>query len=150
MSHLSQIVETKLTDLGALERAIEIACLKRKLKLELEIAPGLDIRGWAGQLQDKQYVAVIRALNLRADIGLAFIPAAGFPTDTVPIIENGVLTNGHFTLEADLMMLPELGPNLNLISNLYNAAVIESLFGGQTENEFQMELQTDNTVVINT
>lgn len=146
MSHLSKIIGTKLTNLTALRAAVELAAQKRSLKLELEVSPGLAIRGWRGAIQNKQYTAIIRCLSLNADIGLAFIPDTGLPAGTEPIVMNNVVQNGYFTLEADLMMLHELGPKLNLITNLYSATVIQSVLGDRQNNSF--DLNEDNSIVI--
>lgn len=146
MSHISKISQTKLTNLSALQLALELANQKRGLRLELEISPGLAIRGWRGAIQNKQYPAVIHCLNLRADVGLWFVPNPGLPATTEPLIINNVVQNGHFTLEGDLMMLDELGPQLNLITNLYNATVIQSVLP-ETDTG-SLELNDDNSIVI--
>lgn len=144
MSHISKISGVQLKSLGALQRALTIANQQRNLTLELQIGVGLTIRGWAGVRQNTQYIAIIRCPDLNADVGLSFVPDIGQAPDAVPVIENQLLQNGHFVLEADLMMLYPLGLNLNLITNLYTATLIQAALGSQE----QMDLLEDNSIVL--
>ena len=150
MSHLSQITNVELRSLTAIERALLIANQKRSLHLELKVGLDQTIRGWGGARQNTRYIAVIQCHNLNADIGLAFVPDIDQEPNSQPIIHDNVLQNGHFVLEADLMMLGALGPRLNLITNLYSAALIHAALGANLQDgqALQMELQSDNTIIL--
>lgn len=150
MSHLSTITNVALTNLSALERALRIANQKRNLLLQLNVGVAQTIRAWDGITQSKRYTAVIRCNNLNADIGLAFVPNTDQKPGAHPIIENNILQNGHFVLEADMMMLGPLGPRLNLITNLYSATLIQATLGDANEEgeNLQMQLQDDNTILL--
>ena len=148
MSHLSTITGVQLTNLGAIRNACQIASHQRDLPLQLNIGAGQTIRGWGKTTLNKRYVAAIYCQKLDADIGLVFVPNAYQPVDASPILENDTLQNGHFVLEGDLMLLGPLGPNLNLLTNLYTATIIQASLGAQENAALQMELQKDNTVVL--
>jgi hypothetical protein len=148
MSHLSTITGVQLTSLGAIRRACQIANQKRNVALRLAIGAGQTIRGWGNTTLNKRYVAAIYCQKLDADVGLVFIPNTDQAVDASPILENETVLNGHFVLEGDLMLLGPLGPNLNLITNLYTATLIQAALGAQENAELEMELQNDNTVVL--
>jgi len=150
MSHLSTITHVQIKSISAIERALLIANQKRNVQLTLKVAVGQTIRGWAGVTQTKRYTAVIQCHNLNADIGLAFIPDVNQRPNASPIIQDKVLQNGHFVLEGDLMMLGPLGPQLNLITNLYSAALIHPALAANLQDgqALEMELQEDNSIIL--
>jgi hypothetical protein len=148
MSHLSTITGVQITNLSAVGTACLIANQQRKLNLQFLIGAGQIIRGWRQTTQHKRYVAAIHCQTLGADIGLAFVPNVDQPADAVPIIEEDVVQNGHFVLEGDLMLLRPLGHNLNLITNLYSATLIQRAIGGQQGDPLQLQLENDNSIVL--
>lgn len=142
MSHLSTLSKVEIRDLTALETALDLIFDKRKIRLTLQNRP-TQIRGWGSALQKEEFPLAILAEELKADFGLRFHAAGGI--DAAPVIEGGVVQNGHFTLVGDHMMFPsqQFGPNFELVTNPYEAvAVTQALapLGGSVQIDLNPDL----------
>jgi hypothetical protein len=142
MSHLSTLSQVQLRNLNALEAALEFIFERRKIRLTLQTQP-TQIRGWGSALQREEFPLAILAQEMKADLGLRFHADNG--SDAAPVLEGGVVQNGHFTLVGDHMMFPqhEFGPNFELITNPYEAlAVTQALapLGGSVQIDLNPDL----------
>jgi hypothetical protein len=148
MSHVSVITQVPLKNLTAMGQAIAIIKRDRNINLELKIGPDQKIRGWRNTTAHRRYNATIQCPDLSADIGLAFMPDDTNQQAKEPVLKDNILQNGHFLLEGDLMLLGPLGPQMNLLTNLYSAVLIEPALRQLQSEQIEMQLLPDNQIIL--